>query len=671
MQFSYFKKLFPEWLIFWALGVATLSTGRLYLFWRHTDSVLRQQYSADISALFVKGLLFDIKAMCILLAGFVLLALLALCHRQAMAWVYRGQRYGLVAVLCLMMALTIGNVFYYSVYDRQFDVFVFGLVEDDTVAVLKTMWSDYPIVRGGLALAVCAGVVSAVFSWIRRKANAWQWVNQPSSILSSVAMVLGVVLLLTLGIRGSLGKFPLRQSSVQVSPSATLNKLVPNGLISLSWAWKEHRDSNRFHAVSDEDGQRLFSIMLNHPVPNADLAQLTDSLPTQSVIAQSKPNVVLAVMESLGTHLLQMDNPQRDLLGRLRPHFQQDWLYSRFVSEGDGTSETLHRLFIRSPYNNISQTSAKNKTFASNMFQPYIQAGYRVVYITAGNGGWRDFDQFLKHLGVHEFVDENFLRHRYPEAQGGTWGVPDEYMFRYAQERLQQAQRDGQPVFIMMLSITHHPPYQVPNPQTRQAFPFSQAELSRFAQLGSPEQINEVFNTFRYANDQLGEFITQSKRLGNTIVAVTGDHNIRGIGYPSHTEAVLGHAVPFYLYVPTPYQSNAVYQAERVGSHKDVMPTLYALSLSEQRYLRTGCNLTAPDTSTNPWCNYGYNQEVVVLPDGAMTLHDGRFYPWQDAKQLRLAEQATTAPTQSTEQGKHYGAFLDWLINRMIIQEQK
>lgn len=668
MRFLYFKKMLPEWLAFFILSVLILHTGRAYLFWQHTDSALRQQYHADIGALFIKGLLFDVKASCVLLAGFVLLGLLALCHQQVMAWLYRWQRMGLTILLCVIVALTVGNVFYYGVYDRQFDVFVFGLWEDDTSAVLKTMWSDYPVVWGSGALLACVWMMSLLFVWIRRKANTWQWCNQSARLFQAVVLIFGIVLALILGIRGSLGKFPLRQSSAQVSPSATLNKLVPNAVMALSWAWHEHRASYRFHEVSDEEGQRLFSVMLNRPVARVDLGVLQDTLPTNPVLEQNKPNVVLAVMESMGTHLLQMDQAQRDLLGRLRPHFQQDWLYSRFVSEGDGTSDTLHRLFIRSPYNNISQTAAKNKIFVTNMFQPYIQAGYRVVYITAGNGGWRNFDFFLKHLGVHEFVDENFLRQRYPEAQSGTWGVPDEYMFRYAQERLQQAQQDKQPVFIMMLSVTHHPPYQLPNPQMRQTFVFSNEELSRLAQMGNPEQINEIFNTFRYANDHLGEFISQSKRIGNTIVAATGDHNMRGIGYPNPTEVVLGHAVPFYLYVPERYRQNAVFQAERVGSHKDVMPTLYALSLSGQSYWRTGCNLTAPNIDDDVWCDYGYNEEVVVLPQGALTLHDGRFYAWQDVARLRLVSQASEL-TSSAEQGKHYGAFLDWLINRMITQD--
>ena len=63
----------------------------------------------------------------------------------------------------------------------------------------------------------------------------------------------------------------------------------------------------------------------------------------------------------------------------------------------------------------------------------------------------------MRQQGAHEFIDQQTLRQRYPEAQIGTWGVPDEYMFRYMEERLAEADRAGQPLFIMALSTTHHP----------------------------------------------------------------------------------------------------------------------------------------------------------------------------------------------------------------------
>lgn len=652
----------------------TFAAGRCYLFLQHTDTALRSQYQADLLHLFYKGFLFDIKSASILVAVLVLPALLSLWRLAWLAGYARIHRYAALAMLLLGMALTVGNVFYYSVYNHPFDVFVFGLIEEDTIAVLKTIWSDYPVLKGAVALLIAGCFLLKSIVWLERQSAKW-W-SRSSSLHQVGILVLLILLSLTAGIRTSFGKFPLRKSSAQVSPSDTLNQLVPNPITALGWAWAEYQDSDQYHEVNDADGSRLFGVMLGKPVAQPTWNAIQAITPENPAVEKHAPNVVLAVMESMSSHLaLQFDQANtRDLLGALRPHWEQDWLYKRFVSEGNGTSDTMHRLLIRSPFNNVSQTRAKNTQFASNMFTPYLQAGYTVVYITAGNGGWRDLDQFTKHLGVHEFVDETALRHRYPEAKSGTWGVPDEYMFRYAAERLAQAEREHKPVFILMLSITNHPPYEVPSSVTRQPFALTESERQTLRGLGDDATMNEILNTYRYANNALGEFISQAKNTGNTIIAATGDHNMRAITYPNPSQLVLAHAVPFYLYVPDEFKMQAAYNPSRLGSHKDIMPTLYELSLSKQPYWRTGCNLTSNQIADNPWCGYGYNSEMAMFPSGAIDLRTHTFYAWQNPEQLMLHDAPSSpnqADTQQIERAEHFNAFLNWTLNRMVMQKNK
>ncbi len=120
---------------------------------------------------------------------------------------------------------------------------------------------------------------------------------------------------------------------------------------------------------------------------------------------------------------------------------------------------------------------------------------------------------------------ENTLKARYPEAKSDTWGVPDEYMFRYAAEVLAEAEQSGKPVFVMMMSMTNHPPYKLPAPHQRLAFKLDNQEQSRLSQLATGEALNEILNTFRYSNDQLGRFISEVKQHApHTVIAATGDH---------------------------------------------------------------------------------------------------------------------------------------------------
>ncbi|WP_249292249.1 LTA synthase family protein [Achromobacter ruhlandii] len=353
----------------------------------------------------------------------------------------------------------------------------------------------------------------------------------------------------------------------------------------------------------------------------------------------------------------------------LRPHWQQDWRFDRFLSEGNGTIDSLSRLLVRSPVLATSQSSAASATFASNAFTPFLARGYRVVFVTSGAATWRNLGRFATHLGAQEFADQLTLRQRYPEAQPGAWGVPDEYMFRYIAERLARADRDGEPLFVVALSTTHHPPFLVPEGGQRGGLDLS--DIERLPYYDSWSGLDEAFDTLRYANDQLGRFLTglkASAQGARTIVAVTGDHNILGVDYAADSDIALARAVPFYLYVPPGYRGQSTYDPSRPGSHKDILPTLYHLSLPDTPYFRSGCDLLAarPDPQ---WC-FGFNNpRLVITRDGAYQRdRPGRIQPWAGATGLALAPEQAASPAQAAEQARlgAYGPLLQWQINYQV-----
>ncbi len=669
MRFIQFKRLLAIFMLPWALAILIQSAGRAFLLVRHSGNLTLAEHGQDLVNMFSVGLRFDIRMATIVFGGLFLAATLSLIHGKLHHYWLKTLPWLNALMLCLFTVLTVTNIFYYATYDRHIDLFIFGIFEDDTKAILQTLWSDYPIVRGLLGLALFAYLAH----WLNRRwqQGVLQRFNQRNTLYLQLPLVLLTLLLITIGARGSVTTFPLRHADAQISGIKIINDFTPNAVIAMSWAHKDYKNNSTFPAASDEDGQALLSEFFGRPTP-AGLEPFQASTPRNPHAKNNPPNVVLAVMESFGTHLLQYDHPERDLYGALRPHWQQDWHFERFVSEGDGTIDSLNRFFVRSPMANISQSSAQKQAFASNLFQPYIDQGYRIVYITPGNGAWRNLNQFLPNLGVAEFIEQSTLKQYYPEAEVGPWGVPDEYMFRFAEQRLAQAEREGQPVFIMMMSVSHHPPYRLPKHQARHNFDISADERTRLSNLAQGKELVEVFNTFRYANDQLGQFIdwvkAQADLSQNTILAATGDHNIRGINYPAAEEVALHHAVPFYLYVPEAYRAGTQYDPRRVGSHKDIMPTLYALSLSDTPFYRTGCNLVASNPSPT-WCQMGYNPYVFLTPEGAYNTSTNSFRTWLTPQGLALATEASQPSAQTQAQIQRWQAFtplLAWQLNRQI-----
>lgn len=226
----------------------------------------------------------------------------------------------------------------------------------------------------------------------------------------------------------------------------------------------------------------------------------------------------------------------------------------------------------------------------------------------------------------------------------------------------------------MSMSTTHHPPYKTPDGYQKTQIVLNDAEKQRLSNLATGATLDEVMQTLRYTNDQLGQFISwvKSQPLGaRTIIAATGDHNIRGIGYPDTRERVLGHGVPFYLYVPQAYRQQSHFDAARVGSHKDIWPTLYQLSLSDTPYYKTGCNLLAEHLD-DTWCQ-GYNPEAIITPQGAYLLTDkGEYRPWASDKGLLLGEPQAMTPEQQ-KQFNRWSGFTDlllWQLNRQVHKQQ-
>ena len=122
-----------------------------------------------------------------------------------------------------------------------------------------------------------------------------------------------------------------------------------------------------------------------------------------------------------------------------------------------------------------------------------------------------------------------------------------------------------------------------------------------------------LFKVYQYANNQLAKFITdikKSKFADNTIIAVTGDHNLRELSNYVPEESFVRYAVPFYLYIPQQIKESLNIQkvnTDLCGSHIDIMPTLYNLSLSSKEYVSAGNNLLDCDD------NIAFNTDGVVL----------------------------------------------------------
>jgi phosphoglycerol transferase MdoB-like AlkP superfamily enzyme len=217
---------------------------------------------------------------------------------------------------------------------------------------------------------------------------------------------------------------------------------------------------------------------------------------------------------------------------------------------------------------------------------PYKKAGYETIFLYGGNAGWRNVFMFAGNLGFDSAEGAGSMDPKYPRNQ---WGVYDEYLFEHIYNRL--AKDNGKSKFIFTMTTTNHPPYSLPD--NYKLLPLNISPELKKDITGDMKLAKLRFETYQYSNNKLGEFISKVKASPfgkNTIIAVTGDHNFWSVfDYPKERYLDLD-GVPFYIYIPESLKPKYI-DTETFGSHLDIMPTLYNLSLSGQEYAALGNNM--------------------------------------------------------------------------------
>ncbi|KAG1246978.1 hypothetical protein G6F65_020401 [Rhizopus arrhizus] len=128
----------------------------------------------------------------------------------------------------LFAASTVVTVCYYATFSRSIDIFVFGLIDDDTRAIAMTLWHGYPVAQAGLRLsAVLASTGWLGTRWQRRVQRR---PLQRRALAPAALRVLLIVAITVLACRGSLGRFPLNKDDTSISSVRLLNDITPNGI---------------------------------------------------------------------------------------------------------------------------------------------------------------------------------------------------------------------------------------------------------------------------------------------------------------------------------------------------------------------------------------------------------------------------------------------------------
>ncbi|MDD5021969.1 MAG: sulfatase-like hydrolase/transferase [Endomicrobiaceae bacterium] len=521
------------------------------------------------------------------------------------------------SLLFLVMFVDFG---FFSYFKDHYNFLIFGFFEDDTIALIKTITADYRVYVVSAIFAVLCTLIYKVSYLTYQKLklhkliiNAFYWKTP-----RKVAVVLLILFVNFIEARGSFSMFPLGLFHSQISPNYFINKVCVNPVHPLAdTIYYKIKNSKNTMNLKDKFGYKNDQDILNDlkiSSLNADIKSFADMLAKKTsknkIIEEIRPNVILIVLEGFGEMPVLNNSKQFDVLGELKEHFEQDTVFNNFLPAGFITIHAIESIILNVPQrpfsNQITQTPYSFKYFPSSAVIPYKKAGYDTIALYGGSMTWRDLESFFKSQGFDEIIGEGNVKVKAKDRH--AWGINDDQFFKLLKKYLFDGHRAKQK-FIYAMSTGTHPPYKRP----KGYMPLPLEIPNNIQKMMSVKDLNnkEIFELYQFANRELAKFISDVKKsefANNTIIAVTGDHNLREISNYSKEDLFLKYAVPFYLYIPEQLKNKNM-DVSIVGSHMDIMPTLYNLSLNNADYISFGNDLL------NISDNISFNMDGLVIKD--------------------------------------------------------
>ncbi|OFZ31239.1 MAG: hypothetical protein A2622_01175 [Bdellovibrionales bacterium RIFCSPHIGHO2_01_FULL_40_29] len=558
---------------------------------------------AEIFHAFLLGFRFDLSATCYLTLIFWMISFFLPKIWSLFIW---------KCLLSFWGFLLLVDIGYFSFYNDRLNVLMFGLFEDDTWALIKTFWKNYPVIP----ILLCAGALSYFFHRLIK--NEFKIDRNFRNHISTPLTRALILVLLVIGARGTFALFPLGDHDTVVSSVPFLNTLSFGTAHAFSRAIKLKREQikmgssewfanlKEFGYLNKED-QAFIDYFDSKIPPGGNRFQLMNFKTQLNFKRPSPPHVVLIVMESWGTYGLQFQNDNFNLVGGMKNHFTRGLLNTQFLSTTPATTGSLSCLLAGVPQRAISpfltESDYLHTQLTTSPAVTFKKAGYQTRFVYGGNPGWRDMNKFALAQGFDDVLGEVDIQKKFSPQQleKHDWGIYDHDLFNYVESLLREAEK---PQLIVVMTTSNHPPYELPT--TAQKHTISLDQFPERAKLIDQNLALKRFLAFRYSSDSLSEFLDQIQRNeklhSSTITAVTADHTF-WIKNFSHSEIFMKSAVPFFLTLPPNLSSQlslkqSTHFRTSFASHHDIWPTLYDVALKDSMYQTFGRSLFQNSTNS-------------------------------------------------------------------------
>lgn len=524
-----------------------------------TDYQFPENIQNDIalqSVAFLKGLWFDNVIACyLLLLPLAVLWIAGICNYTS-KWLYKSTAIYFILFYSLSFIISAANIPYFGYFFKIINSSIFnwfgygattaGMVFGETSFYL-------PIALGIASLLLFGWGSLALSSYFYRLSLQAPCRTNAISRISTFVIGAACIGLCLFGIRGRMGYNPIKVSQAYYCEDPFLNQIGVNPVFNLlTSTLDDHRKENRhLHLMPEHEAITTVQQLLNREgIP--DISPIAREIKQPS--APKPKNVVLIFMESMSANLMKSFGSTKNLTPFLDSLYHQSLSFSRFYSAGIHTNHGMYATLYSFPAI-MKRNAMKGSVIPVYSGLPTVlkDNGYQNLFFMTHESQYDNMNAFFRTNGF----DEIYAQENYPsEKVVNSFGVQDDFLYQYALPILNKKAESGTPFFTVLLSISNHPPYVIPD----YFKPVSE----------KPEdQIVE------YADWSIKQFMTEARQqpwFDNTIFVLLGDHG-KLVGSPDSEIPQSYNHIPLMIY-------GKGIQAEikdEFGGQVDVAPTLLGL----------------------------------------------------------------------------------------------
>lgn len=338
-----------------------------------------------------------------------------------------------------------------------------------------------------------------------------------------------------------------------------VNELSGNGIYEFVAAFRSsHLDYSRFYRTLPDD-QAFTRVRELVKTPEATYVS-DDPRDLTREIRHTGPekhlNVVLISVESLSADFMKEFGDKRDITPHLDALIGQSMFFDNLYANGTRTVRGLEALSLSVPPTpGDSIVKAHNNENLFSVANVFNDRGYQSDFVYGGYGYFDNMNYFFAHNGYHT-VDRNDIGKNEVIHHENVWGVADEDLYTLALKQMDEANAQGKPFFLHIMTTSNHRPFTVPANRVPQKNGTREAAVA-------------------YTDWSIADFIKRAQAkpyFDDTVFVITADHCASSAGRTS--VPINRYHIPLWIYSP---KHIAPQRVSRQMAQVDIMPTVLGL----------------------------------------------------------------------------------------------